>query len=173
MPVRWFRIIASIVTAAVLTMLLVSMFAVELTRMFVSQAAQPPLPMPGGVDIRYSDRLVAFIGNGTSTGHATAVTLGSVILVGKRFDGLTRGARCDVIRHELVHVQQRARYGRLYLPLYGLLYVLHGYADHPFEREARRGASRLDATRGRVEHGADAPRVTEPATHCPAPAAPA
>ena len=39
-------------------------------------------------------------------------------------------------RHELAHVDQYARYGLAFLPLYLWLYVRHGYASHPFEREA-------------------------------------
>ena len=117
-------------------LLVVSMFATELTRAFVSRQAPPPLALPQGVDIRYSDRLASVLGRGTPSGRATAITLGYVIIVPTRFDGLTLSQRRDVIVHELVHVQQRARYGRLYLPLYGLLYVMRGYVDHPLEREA-------------------------------------
>lgn len=39
-------------------------------------------------------------------------------------------------RHELAHVRQYERYGLAFLPLYLLLYARHGYAAHPFEREA-------------------------------------
>jgi len=39
-------------------------------------------------------------------------------------------------RHELAHVQQYERYGLAFLPLYLWLYARHGYAAHPFEREA-------------------------------------
>lgn len=39
-------------------------------------------------------------------------------------------------RHELVHVRQYERYGLAFLPLYLLLLARHGYAGHPFEREA-------------------------------------
>ena len=39
-------------------------------------------------------------------------------------------------RHELVHVAQYERYGLAFLPLYLWLYARHGYASHPFEREA-------------------------------------
>jgi hypothetical protein len=34
-------------------------------------------------------------------------------------------------------VQQRTEYGRLYLAVYGIQYVLHGYRNHPLERRAR------------------------------------
>ena len=39
-------------------------------------------------------------------------------------------------RHELAHVRQYERYGLAFLPLYLWLYARHGYAAHPFEREA-------------------------------------
>lgn len=39
-------------------------------------------------------------------------------------------------RHELAHVRQYERYGLAFLPLYLLQYARHGYAAHPFEREA-------------------------------------
>jgi hypothetical protein len=47
-------------------------------------------------------------------------------------------------RHELAHVEQYERYGLAFLPLYLWLYARHGYAGHPFEREARE-AARLGA----------------------------
>jgi hypothetical protein len=112
------------------------MFATDLTRAFISETAAPPIALPHGVDIRYSDRLVSLIGKGTPSGHATAVTLGSVIMVPRRFDGLAAQAQSRLIRHELVHVQQSDRFGRFYLPLYAVLYAVHGYTNHPFEREA-------------------------------------
>jgi hypothetical protein len=43
-------------------------------------------------------------------------------------------------RHELAHVEQYERYGLAFLPLYLWLYARHGYAGHPFEREAREAA---------------------------------
>lgn len=122
--------------AMIVTMLLASMFADELTRGLPVRTAEPPLDLPHGVDIRYSDRLVAYIGRGTPSGRARAVTLGSVIIVPRRFDTMSPEAQRRVLRHELVHVQQRDRYGRFYLPLYGLLYVMHGYSEHPLERDA-------------------------------------
>ena len=39
-------------------------------------------------------------------------------------------------RHELAHVRQYERYGLAFLPLYLWFYARHGYAAHPFEREA-------------------------------------
>lgn len=124
--------------AVLIVVLVVTMFAAEITRVFVSESAVPPVPLPGGVDIRYSDRLVAIIGQGTPSRRARAVTLGSLILVSRHFDGLSERERSHLIRHELVHVRQRDRYGPFYLPLYGALYLIHGYTDHPFEQEAVR-----------------------------------
>ena len=124
-----------------MVLLLLSMFATDLTRAFLSEVAEPPAALPHGVDIRYSDRLVSLIGRGTPSGQATAVTLGSVILMSRRFDGLTAQAQRNLIRHELVHVRQSDRYGRLYLPLYAVLYAVHGYSNHPFEREASQQSS--------------------------------
>jgi len=45
-------------------------------------------------------------------------------------------------RHELRHVIQYRRLGCAFLPLYLLLYAVHGYARHPFERDAE-GVARL------------------------------
>lgn len=50
----------------------------------------------------------------------------------------------ELWRHEMAHVRQYERYGLAFLPLYLLLYARHGYASHPFEREAVELA-RLDA----------------------------
>ena len=47
-------------------------------------------------------------------------------------------------RHELAHVRQYERFGLAFLPLYLWLHARHGYAGHPFEREARELA-RLEA----------------------------
>jgi hypothetical protein len=133
----WWKRTAVAGGAVLVTLLFVSMFATELTRAAVTTQVRPPITLPPGVDIRYSDRLASVLGRGTPTGRATAITLGYVIIVPTSFHGLPLPRQQEVIGHELVHVQQRARYGRLYLPLYGALYVLRGYADHPLEREAR------------------------------------
>ena len=134
----WWKRGAAAVGAAFVMLLCASMFATELTRAFVSRQVVPPLALPHGVDIRYSDRLAAALGRGTPSGRATAITLGHVIIVPTWYDALTLPEQRRVITHELVHVQQRVRYGRFYLPLYGVLYLLRGYADHPLEREADR-----------------------------------
>ena len=65
-----------------------------------------------------------------------AITFGHVIVFARKpTDALWR--------HELVHVRQYERYGLAFLPLYLRYYARHGYAAHPFEREAREN-SRLE-----------------------------
>ena len=59
-----------------------------------------------------------------------AITFGHVIVFAREPTPL-------LWRHELAHVRQYARYGLSFLPLYLLLYARHGYASHPFEREAQ------------------------------------
>lgn len=66
-----------------------------------------------------------------------AIALGHVIVFAREPTPL-------LWRHELVHVQQYTRYGLAFLPLYLWLYARHGYAAHPFEREAAELA-RLEA----------------------------
>ena len=122
---------------ALVALLLASAYATELTRHFVPAVAESPLALPTNVDIRYSDRLVAFIGAGALGGRAQAVTLGHVIVVPTEFEYLSARQKRRIIRHELAHVQQRTQYGRLYLPVYGFQYLLNGYWDHPLERQAR------------------------------------
>ena len=58
-----------------------------------------------------------------------AITFGHVIV-------FTRDPTPTLWRHELVHVDQYRRYGLAFLPLYLWLYMRHGYAAHPLEREA-------------------------------------
>ena len=123
--------------ATLVSLLITSMCATELTRAFARSKAEPPFPLPRSVDIRYSDALVGVIGKGTPTGRASAITLGYVIVVPASFRHLSLSARTRVIQHELVHVEQRRNHGRLYLPLYGLHYLLRGYTNHPFEHDAR------------------------------------
>ena len=57
-------------------------------------------------------------------------------MVPRAFDRLPPAAQLRLIRHELVHAEQRRRHGRLYLPLYAMPYLRHGYEDHPLECEA-------------------------------------
>jgi hypothetical protein len=58
-----------------------------------------------------------------------AITFGHVIV-------FTREPTPQLWRHEMAHVDQYRRYGLAFLPLYLWLYARHGYAAHPFEREA-------------------------------------
>jgi Domain of unknown function (DUF4157) len=58
-----------------------------------------------------------------------AITFGHVIV-------FTREPTPLLWRHELAHVRQYERYGLAFLPLYLWFYARHGYATHPFEREA-------------------------------------
>jgi hypothetical protein len=58
-----------------------------------------------------------------------AITFGHVIV-------FTREPTLMLWRHELAHVAQYERFGLAFLPLYLWLYARHGYAAHPFEREA-------------------------------------
>lgn len=132
----WLKVAAGVLSGLFGALLIASMFATELVRAFVSREATPPIALPDDVDILYSDRLVALIGKGTPQGRAAAITLGYVILVPTRFDRLTLSEQRRIIRHELMHVRQRRSYSRLYLPVYGLLYLIRGYTNHPFEREA-------------------------------------
>lgn len=62
-----------------------------------------------------------------------ACTLGHVILVGHEPNE-------RLLAHELVHVRQGERLGPLLAPLYLGLLGVYGYARHPLERAARRGA---------------------------------
>jgi hypothetical protein len=134
---RFLKVGSRLLGAALITLLLVSIYATELTRVFVHSIAESPLALPPGVDIRYSDRLVATIGLGAFGGRAQAVTLGHVIVVPTYFENLSDRDQRRIIRHELAHVQQRTEYGRFYLPVYGFHYLLNGYGNHPLERQAR------------------------------------
>lgn len=75
-----FRMTLAIVAGGFVALMVVSLYATELTRFFVDRTAAPPMDLPHGVDIRYSDRLVELIGKGTPGGVATAITLGYVTL---------------------------------------------------------------------------------------------
>ncbi|HUQ42115.1 MAG TPA: DUF4157 domain-containing protein [Candidatus Limnocylindrales bacterium] len=59
-----------------------------------------------------------------------AITFGHVVV-------FAREPNDELLRHELAHVAQYERYGLAFLPLYLLLYARHGYAAHPFERQAQ------------------------------------
>lgn len=58
-----------------------------------------------------------------------AITLGRVVV-------FTREPTPRLWRHEMAHVEQYRRYGLAFLPLYLWMYARHGYAAHPFERQA-------------------------------------
>ncbi len=60
-----------------------------------------------------------------------AITLGHVIVA-------SRELTPELWRHERRHITQFRRVGFAFLPLYLLLYVRHGYARHPLERDASR-----------------------------------
>lgn len=64
-----------------------------------------------------------------------AITLGHEVYVRGALSALPRG----LLAHELVHVNQFRQLGWLRMTTaYGRLWVLHGYAAHPMEVEARR-----------------------------------
>jgi hypothetical protein len=117
----------------------------ELVRMIARTAVAAPITLPDGAEIRESAALVGLLGFGAATGQADAVTVGRTILIRP---ALRHGSAHDwsnLIRHESVHVHQRLRYGRLYLPryltAYAWLWLRHGRAAHtyhPFELEAQR-----------------------------------
>jgi hypothetical protein len=63
-----------------------------------------------------------------------AMTVGFVVIGTQRVDGL-------LLAHEKRHVLQYCRWGPLFLPVYGLLYLRYGYERHPFEVAAARGTT--------------------------------
>ena len=67
----------------------------------------------------------------------TAITFGHVILGRAPVDPA-------LLRHELAHVRQYDRWGPLYMPVYGALYLFYGYARHPFELAAMREAGEVE-----------------------------
>ena len=64
----------------------------------------------------------------TRRGYA-AITLGHVLV-------FAREPTDALWTHEIRHVKQYERLGLAFLPLYLRLYAKHGYAAHPFERDA-------------------------------------
>ena len=132
--------------------LCVLLFADELVRATTHHTIPAPFELPAGVEIRLAPRLTRVIG--APSGGASAVTIGRTILVPNvrvlsggrearrvmRTTGdtlvVSRAVWEHVMRHELVHVQQRERHGRWYLPLYVYWYIRRGYVAHPFELEA-------------------------------------
>jgi hypothetical protein len=89
----------AIVAGGFVALMVVSLYATELTRFFVDRTAAPPMDLPHGVDIRYSDRPVELIGKGTPGGVATAITLGYVIVVPNSFGSLPLSDSRRIIRH--------------------------------------------------------------------------
>jgi hypothetical protein len=63
----------------------------------------------------------------------SATTLGVVIVGAERIEG-------HLLAHELHHVRQYRQLGPLFLPAYGLLFLLYGYRLHPMELAADRAA---------------------------------
>ena len=63
-----------------------------------------------------------------------AMTVGFVVLGAETVSG-------PLLAHEKRHVAQYCRWGPLFLPVYGLLYLRYGYERHPFEVAASRGTT--------------------------------
>src|SRR5918999_5274637 len=59
----------------------------------------------------------------------SAQTFGFVVISVKPLRG-------SLYEHERHHVRQYCVLGPLYLPIYGVLFLFHGYRRHPFELEA-------------------------------------
>jgi hypothetical protein len=145
---------AALISASLCSLL----FADELVRATTTRTTPAPFDLPPGVEIRLAPRLTRIIG--APSGGASAVTVGRTILVPHmrvlaaaqearatmRMSGdtliLSRPLWDQVMSHEVVHVAQRERFGRWYLPIYVYWYIRRGYAAHPFEREA---AGRLNS----------------------------
>ncbi len=147
------RLVLSGVLLAIAAPLLALLYADELVRASTSGTMPAPVDLPSGVEIRVAPRLTRIIG--ASSGGASAVTIGRTIIVPllrvqEGQNGAERGRYWkagdtivispalwrEVVRHERVHVKQRERYGRWYLPLYVYWYVRRGYLHHPLEEEA-------------------------------------
>ena len=69
-----------------------------------------------------------------SDGGRGATTLGWCILLASSSDAL------PLALHERRHVAQNLVLGPLFMPLYGLLWLVFGYERHPLERDARAAA---------------------------------
>lgn len=131
------------------TLLTALLFADELVRMNGGRMVVSPVTLPANAQIREAPALVRAIGS--VVGGAAAVTVGRTILVPRLMvnSGIGKGALIardtlfahesawrGIIVHERVHVLQRERHGRWYLPLYLYWFARRGYREHPFEREA-------------------------------------
>ena len=100
-------------------------------------SATRPRPQAGALVAAPADRGAFRLGF-TRRGFR-AVTLGHVILAREEPDA-------RLLAHELVHVRQAERLGPLMALLYPGLMPVYGYARHPMERAARRGARAATAT---------------------------
>ncbi|MGH7467093.1 MAG: hypothetical protein ACRENP_03815 [Longimicrobiales bacterium] len=149
---RAFKKLLGLAALVVVLPLLVLLYADELVRAVTTATVPPPVALPKGVEIRVAPRLTRVIG--APSGGASAITLGRTIIVPNlrlvpdrptarrawRHPGdtlfLSTAIWSEVIRHERVHVSQRERYGRWYLPVYLYWFALRGYSAHPLELEA-------------------------------------
>jgi hypothetical protein len=103
------------------------------------RVATPP-DLPAGVAVR-AGRWIPAVG-GWLSGHrgpAAAVTLGRTIVV---HPGAALSAR--LLRHEVAHIRQWQRRPLTFPLHYAWLHLRHGYADNPYEIEAR-AAERTEA----------------------------
>ena len=89
--------------------------------------------LPKGVTVRvYPKWALKLVPN-----NAHATTIGDVILMSQDWwNAQTREQQRATLRHEVVHVKQAETWGPLYLPVYIILYIRHGYKNHPWEKEA-------------------------------------
>lgn len=102
-------------------------------RMVTRGEAAAPEPVPPGVMLRRSRWIPALAGRLSGMpGPAAAVALGRTIVVHPGVP-VTRA----LLRHELAHVRQWQRSPWTFAIRYVLAHLRYGYADNPFEREAR------------------------------------
>jgi hypothetical protein len=66
----------------------------------------------------------------------TAMTIGFVIVSAERVEG-------RLLAHEREHVRQYGAWGPLFIPVYLLLAIGHGYRRHPMELAAQRAAGEI------------------------------
>jgi hypothetical protein len=127
-----------------LPFLLLFIFAEDLVRWCVHREFTHPL-VPPGVHFVVSDRITRTMGLARYVGGArrpAAIALGRTVVVESDIQYWSAAAVERLVRHELVHaVEQRSRYGKLYLLVYAALFVFYGfnYTQHPLEIEARAG----------------------------------
>lgn len=85
------------------------------------------------------------------------ITFGNIVVLRDDPTGTEMGTR--ILSHELVHVRQYMKLGPLFLPLYGLFYLVirafipgsNGYYDNPFEVGARRQVGQFVDVWGAVQ----------------------